>query len=215
VSDGRSRIIVPLATTVEPTYANDVPYRESLLKLASVLYDEVLFERGAFSVSIGDEGAVQHEWADDAALDFDRILNARWPFKHIDIEMEVDPGAAGNDGMQFSVDGRPVDQPITFLKRFDSCVEYASEIEHSVAARLAEFNDGWLIAVDPVARPVDEFSLLFYNKPGENLWEQYASATLNRMTSLAKQHDAALAVGPTHRSAAHTSQALTSATRAH
>jgi hypothetical protein len=201
MSDGPSRIILPLATTVEPTYANEAPYRESLLKMATVLYDEVMFERGAYSVSIADEAALQHEWADESAVDFERILSSPGPFVRLDVELRVAPGDTLGDGSPIDVilDGRPSTKPTVLQRQFDMCVEYASEIEHSLAAKLAEFNTGWLIAVDPVARPVNEFSLLFFNRPGERLWEQYADATVKGMEALARRHGAALAVGPMHR----------------
>ena len=200
MSDGPSRIVFPLATTVEPTYANEVPYRESLLKVATVLYDEVLFERGALSVSIASDGAVQHEWADEQAADFKRILTSPGPFSRVDLELQIVPGDTLGDGSPITAtfNGQPITKPTVLERRFDMCVEYASEIEHSLAAPLADFNTGWLVAVDPVARPVSEISLLFFNKPGESLWEQYAAATIERMVGLAQHHDAALAVGPTH-----------------
>ncbi len=147
MSDGPSRILFPLATTVEPTYANDVPYRESLLKMATVLYDEVLFERGAYTVSIAEDGAIQHEWADDEAVDYRHILTSPGPFTRLNLVLHLCPGDRTGDGQAIEVlrNGEPVTEPISVQREFDMCVEYASEIEHSLVAALAEFNTGWLM----------------------------------------------------------------------
>lgn len=131
----RTRCLFPLRTSVEWFKDSLSPAIGGRVKQAVVLYDDVLFEDGAFEADLTDGGAFQ-VWHPADAVTEERLAELRRP-PPPGIEVSVSFGKeeeygvpAPADAMRTIVHGKIV-------------ARYIAEFNYSVLAELAEFNTGW------------------------------------------------------------------------
>jgi hypothetical protein len=192
-----SRCLFLLATSVEPTVRSDDPDARARVKQAAVLYDELLFERGALQVNVGEDGTLETHRSLDENEDPGSVL--------------CDPPGVAHHAISVRVDVEDSGETVVFDEMLTS--PYAAELEYSVFAELHEFNTGWALAIEP-RLPEEPEMLIHLPRKGispqltrdERLavgWQDYVGHHARRAAPLAVELDAAVsASGPVARALA-------------
>lgn len=184
-----SRCWFPLVTSVESTTGGDDPDAAARVKQAAILYDELLFERGALHVNISEHGSLlMHRALNEEEVPQQLLRNPPGVDKHrLDVTLD-DP----RTGERIVVYDGVVTDP------------YAAELEYCVFSALAELNTGWARAVDPRLPEQPEFSVLLPRRDRDpaltieqraaQAWHDYVHHHLAQVAPHAREMQAALSV---------------------
>lgn len=129
------RIIFPLRTSVEWFRDPLSPAVEARIKQAAVLYDELLFEDGAFEADLTTDGAVQ-VWHPADTMSEERLAELKHPASHgVEVTLSFAKQPARGEPA-------PPEESMVFM-RGKVLERYIAEYHYSVLGELAEFNTGW------------------------------------------------------------------------